>query len=169
MKIMKNNWILRLQVRFRKFRRSIRNRIQPPDVLNPKQQKMVGLFKIALKDENNVLYLNNKKSTSSEKMYIVSKEYVLNREIKTYIMFEQSIDGSGYIVAVNHHYKYDETIPSRTSSQLIKLFEEAVYKERERMEQEIMNNITESLEIVLDNFKEKMLESIKERQEKKPN
>jgi len=156
---MRNNWILRLKVHFRSWKRKTWRKLEPLDVLNPKQQLALDIFKIALKDDNNILYLNNKKALTSEKMYIVSKEYVTNNEVRTFIMLESTLDGPGIIVIVNHEYKYDIDLPQRTAKKMIEMFEDAVSRERAKMEKEIMGNITSSLEIVLGKFKEKMLDS----------
>jgi hypothetical protein len=156
---MKNNWILRLKVHFRSWKRKTWRKIEPLDVLNPKQQLAFDIFKIALKDENNIFYLNNKKALTSEKMYIVSKEYITNNEVRTFIMLEYTLDSIGQIIIVNHEYKYDIDVPQKTAKKMLELFELAVSREREKMEKEIMGNITSSLEIVLEKFKEKMLDS----------
>jgi hypothetical protein len=148
-----------LKVHFRSWKRKTWRKIEPFDVLNPKQQLAFDIFKIALKDENNIFYLNNKKALTSEKMYIVSKEYITNNEVRTFIMLEYTLDSIGQIIIVNHEYKYDIDVPQKTAKKMVELFELAVSREREKMEKEIMGNITSSLEIVLEKFKEKMLDS----------
>jgi len=123
-------------------------KIDKDDNLTAKEQYAFDIFKTCLYDENNILYLN---SQNSYKKYIVTKQYVLNKDISTFIVLE-----AGKITIVNHHYRYDIDIPQKTSNIMNRMFDDKVAVDRRNMENEIYNNITDSLEIVLGQFKYKL-------------
>lgn len=135
---------------FVKFFQKIWKKIDKEDVLTPSQQLAFDIFKICLNDENNVRYLN---SGMSYKKYIVTKQYVLSKDIGTFILLE-----SGKITIVNHQYRYDIDIPQKTSNIMNNMFDDKVCNDRANMEKEILSNITSSLEIVLSQFKLKLEE-----------
>ena len=125
-------------------------KIDKDDVLSLKEQLAFDIFKICLYDENNVRYLN---SGASYKKYIVTKQFVLSKDIGTFIVLE-----SGKITIVNHQYRYDIDMPQKTSQIMNRMFDDKVTEDRHQMEEEIYSNITSSLEIVLANFKEQLQE-----------
>ena len=135
---------------FFKFANKIWKKIDKDDVLNQGQKLAFDIFKICLYDENNVRYLN---SNMSYKRYIVTKQFVLSKDIGTFIVLEPC-----KITIVNHQYRYDLDVPQKTSDIMNKLFDDKVAEDRANMEKEILSNITSSLEIVLANFKEKLEE-----------
>lgn len=123
-------------------------KIDKDDVLTQGQQLAFDIFKICLNDDNNVRYLN---SNMSYKRYIVTKQYILSKDIGTFIVLEHT-----KITIVNHQYRYDIDIPQKTSNIMIEMFDNKVSEDRANMENEILSNITQSLEIVLSKFKEKL-------------
>jgi hypothetical protein len=132
---------------------NIWKKIDKDDVLNPVQKLAFDIFKISLNDENNIRYLN---VGMSYKKYIVSKQYVINNEINTFLILE-----SGKLTIVNHQYRYDIDLPEKTSSKMSRMFDDKVKEDRDKMEKEILGNITSSLQIVLEEFKSR-LEGTKE-------
>ena len=134
-----------------RFGKKIWKKIDKDDILTTKEQHAFDIFKTCLYDENNVRYLN---SGNSYKKYIVTKQYVLNKDISTFIVLE-----AGKITIVNHHYRYDIDIPQKTSNIMNRMFDEKVAEDRANMENEIYNNITDSLEIVLGQFKDKLIQN----------
>lgn len=122
--------------------------IDKDDVLTQSQQLAFDIFKICLNDDNNVRYLN---SNMSYKRYIVTKQFVLSKDIGTFIVLENT-----KITIVNHQYRYDIDIPQKTSNIMIQMFDDKVSEDRANMEKEILSNITQSLEIVLSEFKQKL-------------
>jgi len=118
------------------------------DVLNPGQQLAFDIFKICLYDDNNVRYLD---SSLSYKKYIVTKQYILDKNISTFVILETT-----KITIVNHQYRYDMNMPEKTSALMNKMFNDKVIEDRALMENEILSNINQSLEIVLSQFKEKL-------------
>ena len=138
---------------FVKFFLKLWKKIDKDDVLSPKEQLAFDIFKICLYDENNIRYLN---SGMSYKKYIVTKQFVLSKDIDTFIVLEQ-----GKITIVNHQYRYDIDIPQKTSQIMNNMFDDKVIEDRHQMEEEIYSNITSSLEIVLSSFKEQLQEKPK--------
>lgn len=136
---------------FKRFFIKIWKKIDKDDILSPKEQLAFDIFKICLYDENNVRYLN---SGFSYKKYIVTKNYILSKDIDTFIVLEP-----GKITIVNHQYRYDLDMPQKTSDIMNKMFDEKVAQDRKMMEEEIYSNITQSLEIVLGQFKEKLVQN----------
>ena len=57
--------------------------INKEEVLTPVEQAAIDIFKICLNDENNIRYLN---SPNSDKKYIVSKTYITDKVINTFII-----------------------------------------------------------------------------------
>lgn len=123
-------------------------KIDKDDILTQGQHLGFDIFKICLYDDNNVRYLN---AGYSYKKYIVTKQFVLSKDIGTFIVLE-----SNKLTIVNHQYRYDIEMPEKTSRLMNKIFDEKVNDDRKKMEEEIYSNITSSLEIVLSNFKEKL-------------
>jgi len=127
------------------------------DVLTEDQQIAFDIFKINLADKNNVFYLDYIAEPGEEcKKYIVTKSYVLNKDVNTFIILNS---GANKLIIVNHQYKYDITMPTKTCKIMDKMFNAKVKEERDIMEQEILSNITESLDIVLKQFKDKLEKS----------
>jgi hypothetical protein len=124
-------------------------KIDKDDILTDAQQLAFDIFKICLYDENNIRYLNSKNSL---KKYIVTKKYVTDKDISTFVLLEER-----KLTIVNHQYRYNIDIPQKTSDIMNELFNDKVEQEREGMEKEILSNITQSLEIVLGQFKDKLL------------
>jgi hypothetical protein len=122
--------------------------IDKDDKLTPVQQLAYDIYLISLNDPNNIRYLN---SYESNKKYIVSKKYVIDKDVITFIILDEN-----KITIVNHDYKYDIEIPNKTSDKMKKMFYDKVNEDRERMEKEIMCNIKSSLETVLTDFKKKI-------------
>lgn len=122
--------------------------IDKDDKLTPVQQLAYDIYLISLNDPNNIRYLN---SYESNKKYIVSKRYVIDKDVNTFIILDEN-----KITIVNHDYKYDIEIPNKTSDKMKKMFYDKVNEDRERMEKEIMCNIKSSLETVLTDFKKKI-------------
>ena len=137
--------------------------IDKDDVLTSAEQSAFDIFKVCLYDENNIRYLN---SANSDKKYIVTKSYIMDKNISTFIILNHRINR---ITIVNHQYQYDISMPTKTSELMSKMFNDKVDEEREDMEKEILSNITQSLDIVLKQFKEKLpppLTTTKVRQKK---
>lgn len=130
------------------FFKKIWKKIDKDDVLTEVESLAFEIFKISLYDEKNVRFLSPNGST---KRYILSKTYITDKDINTFIVFDFN-----KLCIINHKYKYEISMPLRTCDIMAKMFDDKVEKEREEMEKEIMSNITESLEIVLNNLKEKM-------------
>jgi hypothetical protein len=123
------------------------------DVLDPYTQAGVDIFKFTLMDDDNVKYLSPKATT---KMFIVTKEYVMNRDISTFIVFEYNHDRYSKLTTVNHQYKYDYEIPPKTALMMKEMFDDKVESDREIMENEILNNITSSIQILVAKYKSKI-------------
>lgn len=122
--------------------------IDKDDKLTPVQQLAYDIYLISLNDPNNIRYLN---SYESNKKYIVSKKYVIDKDVIAFIILDEN-----KITIVNHDYKYDIEIPNKTSDKMKKMFYDKVNEDREQMEKEIMCNIKSSLETVLTDFKKKI-------------
>jgi len=133
---------------FSKLFKKAWKKIDKDDVLTPAQQLAFDIFKICLYDENNIRYLN---ARNSFKKYIVTKRYVTDKDISTFILLEER-----KLTIVNHQYRYDINMPQKTSDIMQNMFHDKVEQERSNMEKEILSNITQSLEIVLSQFKEKL-------------
>lgn len=127
------------------------------DVLSETEQLAFDIFKINMQDKNNVFYLDYISEPGQEcKKYIVTKSYVLNKDVNTFIILNS---GANKLIIVNHQYKYDITMPTKTCKIMDKIFNAKVKEERDLMEKEILSNITESLDIVLKQFKNKLEQS----------
>lgn len=68
-------------------------------------------------------------------------------------MILQNSPNANLITIVNNEFKYDISIPSKTFSQMSKMFDKKVEEDRKKMEDEIFSNITQSLETVYKQFK----------------
>lgn len=121
--------------------------IDKDDILTPVEQLAFDIFKICLESDNNVRFLN---SNYSSKRYIVTKSYIIDNDASTFIILTTL---PTLITIVNHRYKYDIFMPLKTYDIMCKMFDKKVEQEREKMEKEILSNITDSLEEVLLKFK----------------
>jgi len=135
---------------FQRFFQKIWTKIDKDDVLNDAEQLAFDIFELCLNDEGNIRYLD---TSESNKKYIVTKSYLLNNDINTFIILEPL---SNRLTIVNHQYKYDLIMPRKTCDTMNCMFNDKVEEERENMEKEILSNITQSLDIVLKQFKEKL-------------
>lgn len=122
--------------------------IDKDDVLNPVEQLAFDIFKICLESDKNIRFLS---SDYSSKRYIVAKTYITKNEAKTFIIL--SATPGSLITIVNHQYKYDISLPMKTYDIMCRMFDKKVEQERTKMENEILSNITDSLEVVLMKFK----------------
>jgi hypothetical protein len=137
---------------FGRIIQKIWKKIDKDDILGEKEQLAFDIFKINLYDKNNILYLN----FNSNKKYIVTKSYFITKDVSTFIIFDSDINK---LTIVNHTYKYDIDMPTKTCGVMTEMFNDQVDETREEMEKEILSNITQSLEIVLKQFKEKLEKS----------
>lgn len=132
-------------------------RIDKDDVLSETEQLAFDIFKINMQDKNNVFYLDYKSEPGQEcKKYIVTKSYLLDKDVNTFIILNSS---ANKLIIVNHQYRYDISMPSKTCKIMDAIFNAKVKEERDIMEKEILSNITESLDIVLKQFKNKLEQS----------
>lgn len=131
------------------FLKKIWKKIDKDDVLTEVEQLAFDIFEVSLFSEDNIRYLN------SHKKYILTKSYVLNKEVNTFIILNS---GANKLTIVNHQYKYDISMPTKTCEIMEVMFMKKVDEEREKMENEILSNIAQSLEIVLKDFKKKLTE-----------
>jgi hypothetical protein len=169
---MRNTWFLRLRTRLRRYKRKT---FKGPDKLSDWRQLGFDIFKIALMDEGNIRYYDAPNGIhTSDIKYIISKEYFQGQhDVNTFIIFDYGINTNAKMIVVNHEYKYDFDFPLRTSAIMSDMFDDAVRKDRAKMREEIMSNVTNSLVIVLSALKQKMLETrqknieIKKEQEEK--
>jgi hypothetical protein len=143
---MKNNLFTKLFSKIWKI-------IVPDPVLTDIEQLAFDIFKICLYDDDNIRYLNSNNSNFSNKKFIVAKSYLTDHTASTFIVLNSNMDK---ITIVNHKYKYDISMPTKTCSVMDQLFNDKVESERQIMEKEILDNITQSLDIVLRDFKEKL-------------
>ena len=127
-------------------------KIDKDDVLSETEQLAFDIFKINLYDKNNVLFFDS----NSEKRYILTKSYISSKDVNTFIITNSS---ANKIVIVNHQYKYDIAMPTKTCGIMDKMFNDKVEEEREEMERDILSNITQSLDIVLKQFKDNLEKS----------
>jgi len=135
------------------------------DVLSETEQLAFDIFKINMQDKNNVFYLDYASEPGGEcKKYIVTKSYILNKDVNTFIILNS---GANKLVIVNHQYRYDIPMPTKTCKLMDKIFNAKVEEERDIMEKEILSNITDSLDIVLKQFKDKLEKSNSEVTEQK--
>ena len=131
--------------------------IDKDDILSETEQLAFDIFKINMQDKNNVFYLDYVSEPGQEcKKYIVTKSYLINKDVNTFIILNSS---KNKLVIVNHQYRYDISIPTKTCKIMDKMFNDKVTEERDSMEQEILSNISESLDIVLKQFKDKLEKS----------
>jgi hypothetical protein len=127
------------------------------DVLTEDQEIAFDIFKINMQDKNNVFYLDYVSEAGQEcKKYIVTKSYLINKDVNTFIVLNS---GQNNIIIVNHQYRYNIPMPTKTCKIMDNIFNAKVREERDMMEKEILSNITESLTIVLKQFKEKLEKS----------
>jgi len=125
-------------------------RIDKDDVLTDVEQLALDIFRISLDDDKNLRFLSSHFST---KRYIVTKTYILNKDVNTFIIINPS---ENKITIVNHQYRYEVLMPLKTMDKMRRMFDDKVEIEREKMEKEILGNITDSLDIVLKKFREKI-------------
>ena len=126
------------------------HKIDKPDVLTQTEQLAFDIFKISLDDDNNVRFLS---SQSLSKKYILTKSYFTDNKVDTFIILNAV---ANRITIVNHQYKYDISMPTKTCGKMDSMFDKKVEEERETMENTILNNISESLDIVLKQFKDNL-------------
>lgn len=138
------------QSKFRNIFSQLWDKIDKPDVLTQTEQLAFDIFKISLEDDNNVRFLS---SRSLNKKYILTKSYFTDNKVDTFIVLNAH---ANRITIVNHQYKYDISMPTKTCSKMDTMFDKKVEEERETMETTILNNISESLDIVLKQFKDNL-------------
>lgn len=131
---------------------SIQEKLDKSDVLSRRQQAGFRAFELCLYDKDNVLYLN---SDGMKKRYIVSKAYMLGRDVSTFIILESDVTDNN-VTIVNHHYSYDVPMPRKTFNKMTEMFDKKIREDREKMEQEILSNITRSLEMVVADLEERL-------------
>ena len=139
----------------KKIYRSILNRFDPEPELTSEQSIAFDIFKISLYDDDNIRYLNTYELGDTYKRYIVTKTYLLNKEVNTFIILHRETHSS-VITIVNHQYKYTIDMPPKTFSKMIEMFNKKVEDDRDSMEKEIMCNITLSLGNVLKELQSKV-------------
>lgn len=152
---------------FKTWLKKVWKKIDKDDVLSPVQKLAFEIYELCLNDDNNIIYLNTRES---EKRYIVSKKYIFDKDVSTFIIFGPNARGgqSKRLVIVNHEYMYDVDFPEKTSVKMMRMFDDRVEQDREEMEKEILSNITSSLSIVLADFKNKLVETKIEKKPCKP-
>lgn len=128
-------------------------KIDKDDVLSEYNQSGFDLFKMTLYNDDTIKFLSPR---NTDKMYIVTKEYILNNEINTFVLFEHSMSNESKLSIINHEYKYDFLIPKKTSNIMKNMFEDKVEDDRNKMEQEIMGNINNGILLVLEDFKKRL-------------
>jgi hypothetical protein len=133
-----NNLFTMLYHWFNKETMTLWKKIDKDDVLTDIEQVGLEIFKIALKDDNNIKFLSPR---SFNKMYIVPKDYLLNKDISIFVVFEYSNSRNSNLTIVNHEYKYPFEMPEKTSAIMKEMFEDKVEEDREKMEKNIMKNI----------------------------
>jgi len=132
--------------KIKNFFLSIRNRVNPEPILTDDQITAFNIFRLSLYDDDNVRYLN---SFETNKRYIVTKTYLLDKEVNTFIILQSDNVNANIVTIVNHQYKYIINLPSKTYSKMVSMFDKKVEDDRKNMEKEIMCNITRSLNLVL--------------------
>lgn len=130
--------------------------IDKDDVLTQTEQLAFDIFEISLNDDNNIKFLSPY-STYGDKKYILTKSYLIDNNVNTFIVLNP---GANRLTIVNHQYKYDISMPTKTCSIMNKMFNDKVEEDRENMEKAILNNITQSLDIVLSQFKDNLIRRI---------
>ena len=126
------------------------NKLDKDDVLSPVQKLGFEIFELCLNNNDNIFYLN---SVNADKKYIINKKFVIDKDVSMFILLD------GYrLTIVNHLYKYDVDMPSKTVMKMNKLFDARVERDRKEMEEEILSNIKSSLEIVLNELKGNLTE-----------
>jgi hypothetical protein len=140
-----------MENKFTKFLYNFWQKIDKDDVLTEVEQLAFDIFEICLEDDRNARLLA---PNTFSKRYIITKSYILDKKsINTFIVLNVTLSN---IVIVNHQYRYDISLPTKTCEKMRKMFDNKVEQEREKMEHEILDNITDSLEIVLKKFKDKI-------------
>lgn len=139
-----------------KWRLSIQKKMYPDDILTEKQQIGLDIFITGLNDDNLIRFLNA--DDNKDIKYMVSKDYYLNGgdDVETFItFFTKSLDGDSQLTVVNHNFSYDFDFPQSTTSQMNKLFKEAVKRDRYKMENTVNKQTTNSLTQILRELREK--------------
>lgn len=129
-------------------------KIDKDDVLTQTEQLAFDIFDISLNDDNNIKFLS---PIYVNKKYILTKSYLLDNNVDTFIILNP---GANKLTIVNHQYRYDISMPTKTCTIMDNMFNEKVDEEREIMENTILNNITQSLDIVLKQFKDNLKSNI---------
>jgi len=140
--------MIKIKTSFINFFKAIWKYIDKDDILTETEQLAYDIFKINLEDDKNIRYLS---PNFLDKKYILTKSYIMDDNVDTFIV----LNGNNIII-VNHQYKYDISMPTKTCMKMANMFDDKVEKEREVMEQKILNNIKNSLDIVLNKFKEQL-------------
>lgn len=148
----------KLQRSFKKLINKAWNHFDRNDVLDTYTQAGVDIFKYALYNDDNIKYLSPR---DMSKMYIVTKEYVLNKDVSTFIVFDYNGNRNSKLTTVNHQFKYDYEIPPKTADIMKHIFDEKVEEDRKAMEAEILSNITSSIQHLVQVYKDKLEQSIK--------
>jgi len=125
-------------------------KIDKDDMLTQTEQLAFDIFNISLNDENNIKFLS---PIYVNKKYILTKSYLMDNNVNTFIILNPS---ANKLTIVNHQYRYDISMPTKTCAIMDRMFNEKVDEERENMENTILNNITQSLDIVLKQFKDNL-------------
>ena len=136
---------------FKKFFTSAWKLIDKDDVLTQTEQLAFEIFQICLNDDNNIKFLS---PSYMNKKYILTKSYLLDNNVDTFIILKPSVNK---LTIVNHQYRYDISMPTKTCGIMDKMFDDKVDEERKNMEETILNNITQSLDIVLKQFKDNLV------------
>lgn len=113
--------------------------------LTRRQEIAFRVFQLCLYDKDNILYYS---SGNTPKRYIVNREYLNGNDVSTFVILESGVNLNN-VTIVNHHYSYDVPIPNSLFNKMLTMFDEKVVEERKKMEEELLGNITRSLETVL--------------------
>ena len=131
-------------------------KIEPDPVLTPAQQDIFDIFELYLNDDNNVRQLE----PDSERKYIVSKNYILNRNMDDlFIMLD-----SRKITLIDKDNKQDYDNKSDLHEKTVKImnemFDEKVKQDRAELRDDLNKNTKTSLEKILDKLKKKKNEIV---------
>ena len=152
----KMNLFQRILHAFKGLLRSIWKKIEPDPILTPLQQDIFDSFELYLYDDDNIRYLE----PGSERKYIVSKNYVVNRSLdELFIMMD-----SRKITFIDKRNKHDFDnrfdMHEKTIKKMNEMFNEKVKQDRKEMRDDIDKNIKDSIEIILNKLKKKRDEKI---------
>jgi hypothetical protein len=147
---MKMNFFQFIWYAFKRLLHKISKKIVPDPILTPLQQDVFDIFKLYLNDNDNVKYLE----PNSERKYIVSKDYVLNRDMNTLFIL---LDSRKISIIKNNKHDFDNKfdIPEETIDKMNKMFKEKVEQDRQEMRGDIMKSIKSNMELILEDLKKK--------------